>query len=80
MASRPKPATSRIANRIADARHAIFDGSSAALIGSRWNSPGRSAIYTATSYAGAMLERLVHAGTGLVPKHQRWYSFAFQPA
>jgi RES domain-containing protein len=71
MASRPKPATARIAYRIADARHTIFDGSGAALIGGRWNSPGRPVIYAAASYAGAMLERLVHAGTGQIPKHQK---------
>jgi RES domain-containing protein len=71
MASRPKPTTIRIAYRIADARHAIFDGTGAALIGGRWNSPGRPAIYAAASYAGAMLERLVHAGTGQIPKHHK---------
>ena len=71
MASRPKPAPIRIAYRIADTRHAIFDGAGAALIGGRWNSPGRPAIYAAASYAGAMLERLVHAGTGQIPKNQK---------
>ncbi len=59
------------AYRIADARHPIFDGTVAALIGGRWNSPGRGVIYGALSYAGAMLERLVHAGTGSVPRHQQ---------
>jgi RES domain-containing protein len=33
----------------------------AARFGARWNSPGRAAIYTAGSYAGALLEILVHA-------------------
>jgi RES domain-containing protein len=66
--SRPRALT---AYRIADARHPIFDGTGAALFGGRWNSPGRAAIYAATSYAGAMLERLVHAGTGRIPKNQK---------
>lgn len=59
------------AYRIADARHPIFDGTGAALIGGRWNSPGHAVIYGALSYAGAMLERLVHAGTGSIPRHQQ---------
>jgi RES domain-containing protein len=60
-----------IAYRIADARHPIFDGTGAALLGGRWNSPGHPVIYAATSYAGAMIERLVHAGTGRLPKSQK---------
>lgn len=69
MASRPKGPTP-IAYRIADVRHAIFDGSGASLIGGRWSSPGWPLIYAALSYAGAMLEQLVHAGTGRLPKSQ----------
>ena len=72
MASRPREVAQRlIAYRIADARHSIFDGSGAALVGARWNSPGRPVIYAGASYAGAMLERLVHAGTGRIPKNQK---------
>jgi RES domain-containing protein len=73
MASPPRrrPATALTAYRIADARHPIFDGAGAALVGGRWNSPGRPVIYAAVSYAGAMLERLVHAGTGRIPKNQK---------
>ena len=72
MASRPKASTEPLtAYRIADARHPIFDGSGAALIGARWNSPGHPVIYAGGSYAGAMLERLVHAGTGRIPKNQK---------
>lgn len=67
MASRPEPLT---AYRIADGRHPVFDGSGAALVGGRWNSPGRPLIYGSLSYACALLERLVHAGTGRIPKHQ----------
>jgi len=55
--------------RIADMRHTIFDGSGAMLHGARWNSPGRRIIYAAETYAGAMLEILVHA-SGSVPRSQ----------
>lgn len=52
--------------RIADMRHNIFDGSGAMRHGARWNSPGRRIIYAAETYAGALLEILVHA-SGSVP-------------
>ena len=52
--------------RIADMRHTIFDGTGAMLHGARWNSPGRRIIYAAETYAGALLEILVHA-SGSVP-------------
>ena len=55
--------------RIADMRHTIFDGSGAMLHGARWNSPGRRVIYAAETYAGALLEILVHA-SGSVPRTQ----------
>jgi RES domain-containing protein len=55
--------------RIADMRHAIFDGSGAMFHGARWNSPGRRVIYAAETYAGALLEILVHA-SGSVPQSQ----------
>jgi RES domain-containing protein len=53
--------------RIADARHPIFDGTGAMLHGARWNSPGRRIIYAAETYAGALLEMLVHS-SGRVPR------------
>ena len=59
------------AYRIADARHNIFDGTGAMLYGARWNSPGRRVIYGAETYAGALLEILVHA-SGSVPKLQAY--------
>ena len=37
------------------------------LHGARWNSPGRRVIYAAETYAGALLEILVHT-SGSVPK------------
>ena len=55
--------------RIADMRHVIFDGIGAMLHGARWNSPGRRVIYAAETYAGALLEILVHA-SGCVPRSQ----------
>ncbi|MFI4940309.1 MAG: RES family NAD+ phosphorylase [Burkholderiales bacterium] len=53
--------------RIADARHAIWDGTGAALIGGRWSSPGRPVIYASLTYSCAMLEILAHASIGRVP-------------
>jgi RES domain-containing protein len=50
-------------------RHPIFDGRGAMLHGARWNSPGRLVIYASETYAGALLEILVH-GSGSVPRSQ----------
>lgn len=58
--------------RIADKRHPVWDGSGAALVGGRWNSPGRPAIYGSLSYACAMLEILAHAGIGRIPSTQQF--------
>jgi RES domain-containing protein len=58
-----------IAYRIADARHSIFDPTDAMLRRSRWNSIGQRVIYAAESYAGAMLEVLVHANLSVPPKN-----------
>jgi RES domain-containing protein len=60
------------AYRIADRRHNIFDGEGSAIFGGRWNSPGRRVIYAAETYAGAMLEVLVNANIGRMPKHHAW--------
>lgn len=57
--------------RIADRRFAIFDGTGARLIGGRWNSPGRPIIYAAETFAGAVLEVLVHSNLGRVPSNHR---------
>lgn len=54
--------------RIADRRHPIWSGTGALLNGARFNSPGRPVIYAALTFAGAMLEVLVHARIGKVPK------------
>ena len=65
------------AYRIADGRHKVFDWTGALLQGARWNSPGKAVIYAALSYAGAMLEQLVHANTGRVPKNQKYVVITF---
>ncbi|MBO4120672.1 RES family NAD+ phosphorylase [Cupriavidus gilardii] len=54
--------------RIADRRHEVWNGTGAMLVGGRFNSPGRPVIYGAPSFAGAMLEVLVHTRTGKVPR------------
>ena len=58
--------------RIADERHPLWDGTGAALVGGRWNSPGRQVIYGSLSYACAMLEILAHASIGRVPTTHRF--------
>ena len=56
--------------RIGDSRHPLWDGTGAAMMGGRWNSPGRPVIYGSLSYACAMLEILVHANIGRIPATQ----------
>ena len=58
------------AYRIADSRHPILDGTGAATLGGRWNSPGRRVVYASETYAGALLEKLAQANIGRVPNNQ----------
>src|SRR5579864_1894758 len=58
--------------RIADRRHPVWSGTGAMRVGGRFNSPGRPVIDGALNFAGAMLEVLVHARIGKVPKHHVW--------
>jgi RES domain-containing protein len=58
--------------RIADRRHPIFDGAGAYLKGARWTSRGRAVIYAAETYAGALLEMLVHTGMTGIPRTHAW--------
>ena len=58
--------------RIGDERHSLWDGTGAALVGGRWNSPGRQVIYGSLSYACAMLEILAHANIGRIPLTHRF--------
>lgn len=50
-----------LAWRITKARHTPYDATGARLHGARWNSPGRAMIYAADSFAGALLEIVVHS-------------------
>lgn len=59
-----------LAYRIADQRYPIFSAEGATRVGARWNSPGNPVIYAAATFAGAILEILVHAQPGMVPPHQ----------
>lgn len=58
--------------RIGDGRHPLWEGTGAALLGGRWNSPGRQLIYGSLSYACAMLEILAHANIGRIPMTHRY--------
>ena len=62
--------------RIADSRHELFDGAGAYLKGGRWNSPGKRIIYAAQTYAGALLEALVHLNFDEVPDSYGWINIA----
>ncbi|MGH7549160.1 MAG: RES family NAD+ phosphorylase [Gemmatimonadota bacterium] len=50
-----------IAWRITKGRYDPYDGRGAALVGAKWSSPGREVIYGSSSFAGAILEILVHS-------------------
>lgn len=58
--------------RIGDSRHDLFDGTGAMLYGGRWNTQGHSVIYTACSFAGAMLEMLVRVGRANIPETHKY--------
>ncbi|MSP49013.1 MAG: hypothetical protein EXQ95_06765 [Alphaproteobacteria bacterium] len=68
MASRPEPP--RRAFRICKSIYPILDGSGAARNPGRWNRLGQRVIYAAETFAGAMLEALVHANIGRLPRDQ----------
>jgi RES domain-containing protein len=50
-----------LAWRISKVQYPPYDGTGARIAGARWNSPGRPVIYTADTFAGAILEILAHA-------------------
>lgn len=58
--------------RIAGAAHRVFDGSGARHWGSRWCTPGRSIIHTASTFALAVLENLVHWNQVGLPSTMRY--------
>lgn len=74
MASRPDRAF-----RIADRRHPLFDGMGAFLCGARWNSPGCRVVYAGETFAGALLEMLVHTRIGSVPRTHAWIAIEIPP-
>lgn len=57
--------------RIHGRRHDPLDGLGAARIGGRWNPIGVPIVYAARAYEGALLEQLVHAGIGRLPRRDR---------
>ena len=54
--------------RIARAAFPLWDGTGAAIHGARWNRRGQYVIYASGSFAGALLEILVHSNLGRVPQ------------
>jgi RES domain-containing protein len=58
--------------RIASEAYPIFDGGGARRWGSRWCTPGRGIIHTASSYALAVLENLVHWNAMTLPPQLRY--------
>lgn len=57
--------------RMCKARHAstALDGEGARLVGGRWNSPGRRAVYLSEHLSLAALEVLAHFTKGTAPEH-----------
>src|SRR5918994_6435597 len=70
MASRPEESLRVF--RIASAAYPIFDGGGARRFGSRWCNPGRSIIHTASAYALALLENLIHWNATRLPLEMRF--------
>lgn len=56
--------------RIHGSTFAPLDGTGAAIRGARWNHTGIPVVYAARSYEGAVLEQLVHAGIGRLPRNR----------
>ncbi len=56
----------------ADNKYRIFDGYGSALYPGRWNTEACRIIYCSQNYSTALLEKLVHANTGKIPKEQQW--------
>jgi RES domain-containing protein len=50
------------------------------LKGARWNSPGRRVIYAAETFAGALLETLVHTRIGKIPRTHVVIEIGIPPA
>ena len=54
--------------RLGGVGYPLWSGEGARLKGGRWNQKGMPAIYTATSFAMGVLEIIVHANIGRVPR------------
>jgi len=55
--------------RVVNEDHATraFDGEGARVWGGRWNSSGRAVVYTSATTSLGLLEKMVHADSGLLP-------------
>ena len=58
--------------RLVTGPHTIWSGEGARRHGARWNPKGLAAIYTASSFAGGLLEVLVHANRKAPPSATRF--------
>ncbi len=56
--------------RIHHRRYEPLDGFGAAIVGGRWNPVGLPVIYGARVYEGALLEQLVYAVRGRLPRNR----------
>lgn len=54
--------------RIHHRRYDALDGTGAARSGGRWNPLGLPMVYAAAAFEGALLEQLVHANIGRLPR------------
>ena len=66
--------------RIGSLRYSLFDGSGSALHANRWNNPGQKVIYAAETFAGALLEILVHTNLGRPPRNYGWIEISVPTA
>ncbi len=64
--------------RIADRRFPVLDGEGAKMAGGRWNSPGRAVVYAAETFAGSMLEVLIHMNRLKVPKNRVYVELSIE--
>ncbi|HEY2029552.1 MAG TPA: RES family NAD+ phosphorylase [Myxococcales bacterium] len=53
--------------RLCSSEHTAFDGEGARLYGGRWNFRGTRMVYTSSSRSLALLEKLVHTDSDLLP-------------
>ena len=56
--------------RIHNRRYDPLDEFGAAIVGGRWNPVGLPVVYTSRRYEGALLEQLVYAARGRLPRNR----------